>query len=223
MPNRCENLVCIKCERSKQIDLIIDAIRGDGLFATFIPWTEEIRKDWILECVYWNNGSDWRKKHGLPYKWLDYHKDWFVERPYKQLWYDWQSKNWWAKRDYKEDEKWMPTYISDDWTFIEFNYDSPRTPHYEWRKQIADRLWCYVDVKYREPLWWFSWQFVFNWSLVEDTVEYDDEYFGRWKKCSECWTLYDVESDDDRYDTQHTLCAYCAEQLSSDELSKRWL
>lgn len=218
MPNRCENTVWITVKKPEDLDKIIQAIRGDGLFATFVPRDDDIRKDWMLEMLYWWNGYEWRKEHNFPEMWLDWKKEWYSECPYKQLWYDWQRKHWWAKRDF-QDEKFEPHDKTE--TYMQFRYESPWCPHYEWRQQISEKLWCQIDLSYSEPWCNFSWEIRrIDWDEVRYNHRDDDAYFWNWKRCCICGWIYDNECDDDWYDIHHSLCQRCAGDLDPKKLKK---
>lgn len=213
MPNWVSNIVRIKVDEPKQMDLIIDSIRGDGLFQTFIPWTDEVRKDRDLERLYWWNWMEWRKKHWFLDNWLSRREAWYKECPYKQLWYGWQVKNWWAKRDFKENEKWTPDYIDEDWTWCEIYYDSPRRPHLLWRQKISEILWCTIEIEYSEPWCDFSWEVRYIWWLIDEEEYYNDAFFGHWKECPSCWCVCDDMNEDDWQDREHTKCIWCPEDV----------
>ena len=215
MCNRCSNTVKITCKSRKDLDKILDAIRGDWLWRTFIPRSKEVQEDWDIEIKYSYNWEEERlKKYGIV-KPRDWREDWYSECPYKQLWYHWQIDNWWSKWDYTEKADWMPDiWEDDDWSvYCEIFYDSAWSPHIPLRKVVSETIGCVIDLRYDEPWCDFSWEYHWvEWDLVDRKV-YDDWYYGNGKKCCICNCKYDNTNPDDWWDKHHTVCIYCWEDL----------
>lgn len=214
MPNWVCNHVKITCKSKEDLQKIIDAITGKWLGQTFIPRTDEVRKDWDLELLYGWNWHGRRTEHWLDIK--SWEEAWYKECPYKQLWYRWQCENWWSKWDYFiekiEDLNW--DYNLEEWT-MDFFYDSAWTPHIPVWKTISEKLWCHVELSFEEPWECYSWEYEWqDWNLIV-AHDYNDAFYGHWKKCSVCGCEYDDTNPDERMDEAHTVC-YCCEE--SDDL-----
>ena len=225
MPNWCFNNVTIKVKKPEDIQEIISAVRGEWLFQHFIPWSDEVRKDWILECVFGRNGAEIREKlkstKDFKSPMLDWKEEWFEECPYQQKWYNWQINNWWAKRDFREEnfEPDMQVWKNE----FEFCYDSPRSPHLEGREKISERLKCEVWLNFDEPGNWFSWSYHWiDWDLI-DQEDFEDWYYWNWYNCEICWAQYDLSNPDDWYEQadyvwgtgKKNICIYCWEKLEN--------
>lgn len=220
MPNWCFNSVTIKVKRAEDIQEIISAVRNEWLFRHFVPWTDEVRKDRDLEMLYWGNGLQWRKEHNIPDWWLDWKEAWYSECPYKQMWYRRQCANWWAKRDFQE-ENFTPD--NEGELEIWFSYDSPWNPHLEGRKRLSEKLQCEIWLSFDEPGNCFSWDYHWiEWELVQ-CDDYDDAYYWNGKDCEICWCQYDLSNPDDWYEQadyvwgtgKRNICYLCWEELES--------
>lgn len=222
MPNWCFNSVRIKVKRAEDIQEIISAVRGEWLFQHFVPWSDEVRKDYIIECIFGYNWAEVREKlkstkdHRQPM--LDWKEEWFEQCPYTQKWYHWQINNWWAKRDFVEEN-----FTPDEEGELEiwFSYDSPWSPHLEWREKISERLKCEIWLSFDEPGCCFSWErHWIDWDLVEYD-DYDDAYYWNWKECEICWWTYDLSNPEDWYEQadfvwgtgKRNICVNCWEDL----------
>ena len=214
MPNWNSNHVMITASR-KDIKRIVDAITGEWLFKTFIPYSQEVLDDIELEKKYgyWNRDvrTDWEPR--------DWKEDGYTERPYKQLWRQWQYDNWWTKRDFIlnniDELNWY--YDEKDWS-LDFFYDSAWWPHYKARPIISEKCHAHITVEYEEPSMNFSWIMEYkNWEEIKDE-QYEDAYFGHGKECPTCWAFCDDENEDDWLNEEHTRCIWCDEILDTNHL-----
>ena len=214
MPNWNSNHVMITASR-EDIKKIVDAITGEWLFKTFIPYPQEVLDDIELEKKYgyWNRDvrKDWEPR--------DWKLDWYTERPYKQLWRQWQYDNWWTKRDFIlnniDELNWY--YDEEDWS-LDFFYDSAWWPHFKARPIISEKCHAHITVEYEEPSMNFSWIMEYkNWEEIRDE-QYEDAYFGHWKTCPTCWCMCDDENEDDWLNENHTRCVWCDEVLDTNYL-----
>ena len=218
MPNRCHNNVKIITKKDYQIDEIINAIKWEWLFQHFIPRTDEVRKDRVLESIFgWCNWEEIKEKLWIPRwkSWLDRKELWFKECPYKQLWFDWQRENWGSKWDIEKDENREPSCRDVD--LLEFEYDSARNPHTKWWQQISQILHCRIEIAFDEPWCAFSWEYIYDDGILVQQVDYDDWYYGNGKKCSICGWVYDNSNPDDWDDDAHSLCVWCAEDFRNKQ------
>ena len=214
MPNWNSNHVMITASR-KDIKRIVDAITGEWLFKTFIPYPQEVLDDIELEKKYgyWNRDvrKDWEPR--------DWKLDWYTEKPYKQLWRQWQYDNWWTKWDFVlnniDELNWY--YDEKDWS-LDFFYDSAWWPHYKARPIISEKCHAHITVEYEEPSMNFSWIMEYkNWEEIQD-VQYKDAYFWHGKECPTCWVFCDDENEDDWLNEEHTRCIWCDEVLDTNHL-----
>lgn len=208
-PNRNSNHVLIHAQ-PEQIKRIIDAITGEWLFQTFIPYSKEVLDDIELEKKYgyWNRDvrKDWEPR--------DWKLDWYKECPYKQLWHHREYDNRWTKREFKldsiDDLNW---YYNIEEGRMDFFYDSAWWPHYKARPIISEKCNAHITVEYEEPSMNFSWVMEYeNWEEIQD-VQYEDAYFGRGKECPTCWCFCDDENEDDWLNEEHTRCVWCDDVL----------
>lgn len=214
MPNRNSNHVIITASR-ENIKRIVDAITGEWLFKTFIPYPQEVLDDIELEKKYGYRNRDVRKDWEI----RDWKKDWYTERPYKQLWRQWQYDNWWTKRDFVlnniDELNWY--YDEEDWS-LDFFYDSAWWPHYKARPIISEKCHAHITVTYEEPSMNFSWILEYkNWEEILDE-QYNDAYFGHGKECPTCWAYCDDSNEDDWLNDEHTKCVWCDEILDTNNL-----
>lgn len=214
MPNRNSNHVMITASH-EDIKRIVDAITGEWLFKTFIPYPQEVLDDIELEKKYgyWNRDvrTDWKPR--------DWKEDGYTECPYKQLWYNWQYDNWWTKRDFIlnniDELNWY--YDEKDWS-LDFFYDSAWWPHFKARPIISEKCHAHITVEYEEPSMNFSWIMEYkNWEEIRDE-QYEDAYFWHGKECPTCWAFCDDENEDDWLDEKHTRCIWCDEILDTNHL-----
>lgn len=214
MPNWNSNHVMITASR-KDIKRIVDAITGEWLFKTFIPYSKEVLDDIKLEKKYGYYDRDVRKD----WEPRDWKEDWYTERPYKQLWRQWQYDNWWTKWDFIlnniDELNWY--YDEKDWS-LDFFYDSAWWPHYKARPIISEKCHAHITVEYEEPSMNFSWIMEYkNWEEIQDE-QYEDAYFGHGKECPTCWAFCDDENEDDWLNEEHTRCIWCDEILDTNHL-----
>ena len=214
MPNWNSNHVMITASR-EDIKKIVDAITGEWLFKTFIPYQQEVLDDIELEKKYgyWNRDvlTDWEPR--------DWKEDGYTERPYKQLWRQREYDNWWTKRDFIlnniDELNWY--YDEEDWS-LDFFYDSAWWPHYKVRPIISEKCHAHITIEYEEPSMNFSWIMEYkNWEEIQD-VQYEDAYFWHGKECPTCWVFCDDENEDDWLNEEHTRCIWCDEVLDTNNL-----
>lgn len=206
-PNWCSNIVTIEAT-PEQIQEILNAIRWEWLFMHFIPRTKEVEDDWKLEEQYSKLNSEQLKEL------------WFNERPYKQLWYDRQINNRWAKWDMQQSD--YDNYSYNEWSnHIEIFYQSPRVPHLKWREAIAKKFKCFIEVQYSEEWQCFSWVMTRDkWEKIWDE-EYDDAFYGNWKRCEMCGQMLDWNNPDDWCDDENTVCIYCEPEYNKKLLADK--
>lgn len=213
-PNRNSNHVIITASR-ENIKKIVDAITGEWLFKTFIPYSKEVLDDIELEKKYGYYDRDVRKD----WEPRDWKEDWYTERPYKQLWRQREYDNWWTKRDFVlnniDELNWY--YDEEDWS-LDFFYDSAWWPHYKARPIISEKCHAHITVTYEEPSMNFSWIIEYkNWEEILDE-QYEDAYFGHGKQCPTCWAYCDDSNEDDWLNDEHTKCVWCDEILDINHL-----
>lgn len=213
-PNRCSNHVVIQA-KPEEIKKIIDAITGEWLFKTFIPYSKEVLDDIELEKKYgfWNRDVriDWAPR--------DWKEDWYTECPYKQLWRHREYNNWWTKWEFQldniDDLNW--TYNIEEWR-MDFFYDSARWPHYKVRPVISEKCNAHIEVSREEPGMNFSWEAEYHNWVEESFIEYKDAYFWNGKECSICWCFCDDSNPDEWLDEEHTICIWCDDVLDTNHL-----
>ena len=199
----------------EDIKKIVDAITGEWLFKTFIPYPQEVLDDIELERKYGYRERDVR----TDWEPRDWKEDGYTECPYKQLWRQREYDNWWTKRDFElnniDELNWY--YDEKDWS-LDFFYDSAWWPHYKARPIISRKCHAHIIVEYEEPSMNFSWIMEYNnWEEIQD-VQYKDAYFGHGKECPTCWAYCDDENPDDWLNDEHTKCVWCDEILDTNHL-----
>lgn len=209
MPNWNSNHVVIQAE-PEDIKKIIDAITGEWLFQTFIPYPKEVLDDIELEKKYGyydrDVRTDWEPK--------DWKEDGYTECPYKQLRHHREYENRGTKWDFILED------IDDlNWSYnieegrMDFFYDSAWWPHYKVRPIISEKCNAHIEIEREEPSMNFSWEAEYHNWVEESFTQYEDAFFGHGKECPTCWAFCDDECEDDWLDRDHTRCIWCDDVL----------
>lgn len=206
MPNNCNWHVFIYHLKEEQKERIGRWAKQWILCKMIIPYPKEVREDlkMELECRKEEDKLRARWRNEMEYKKIK------EKYPYKQLWYDWEYANRWAKWGLCDCS------VHNNYFNLELFFWTARSPVIPVFKELSRKYKCVVEYDYDEPWNCFSgrikWE---NW--VEAYAErFDDWYYGEWVECAKCHWIYDWTNEEDWSDIENHICFNCWEEENEE-------